>query len=500
MEENKKNSIQWSHISPLCLIRTLLSNLWMIISTALICGMAVSLVLTWFHKPEYTAKMTYSVNSRTTSSVTAGNLTSTREVAAVLTELLETDLIIDGIRKHDPRLADFNGVISAKQVGESNFIVVSVTASTPEAAFLALDALVDVFPNVADYISTRNIVNVMRNPSVSSYPSNSVNASSLSKTVALAGALLMAALLCYMSIKTDTIQTRTGARQQLDSPIIASICHERKNRTLKTILKRRNKQVQVFSPTTSFAYTEQISAICNQLEHESAARSRKVFMITGVGESEGKSTVAGNVAAALAMKGYKVALVDCDLRKPAQNHFFGNQYNSPLPLNKLLARPYSRDNLLQCMVPHEQLGLYMLFPINADGRSAELLSGDTMDTLIQQLRVFDYVIIDTPPMGMFPDAEILADKVDASMLVVRQDYTAACDVNDAVDALRRCRSGFLGCILNDMLVPPHYQYGYGNRYGYGSKYNYGGHRSGEGHAKAAGKRRSTSRDTSGKEM
>ena len=152
------------------------------------------------------------------------------------------------------------------------------------------------------------------------------------------------------------------------------------------------------------------------------------------------------------------------------------------------------------MVPHEQLGLYMLFPINADGRSAELLSGDTMDTLIQQLRVFDYVIIDTPPMGMFPDAEILAEKVDASMLVVRQDYTAACDINDAVDTLRRCRSGFLGCILNDMLVLPHYQYGYGSRYGYGSKYNYGGHRSGDGHSKTAGTRKSTSRDASGKEM
>ena len=59
MEENKRNSIQWSHISPLCLIRTLLSNLWMILATALICGMAVSLVLTWFFKPEYTAQMTY---------------------------------------------------------------------------------------------------------------------------------------------------------------------------------------------------------------------------------------------------------------------------------------------------------------------------------------------------------------------------------------------------------------------------------------------------------
>ena len=490
MENKQQHAIQWSHISPLCLLRTLISNLWVIIATALICSMAVTLVLTWFNPPKYTANMTYSVNSRTTSSVTAGNLTSTREVAAVLTELLETDLIVDGIRKSDPRLADFDGVITAKQVGQSNFIIVSATASTPEAAFLALDSLVEVFPNVADYISTRNVLNIMRNPAVSSTPSNLLNTSQLSRTAAILGAVIMAITLCYLSIRAETLLTRTGARQLLDSPIIASVCHEQKNRTLKTYLSRSAKQVHVFSPTTSFAYTEQISAICSQLEHESMARGRKVFMITGVGESEGKSTVAGNLAAALALKGHKVALVDCDLRKPAQNHFFQDVYNSPLPLNKLLAQPYTKDNLLQCMVPHEQLGLHMLFPIKADGRSSELLSGSTMATLIQQLRVFDYVIIDTPPMGMFPDAEILADRVDASMLVVRQDYTAACDVNDAIDSLRQYKSAFLGCILNDMLVSSHRRYGYGGgRYGYGGKYSYSGH------SRHSGKRKSTSKDT-----
>ena len=490
MENKQQKSIQWSHISPLCLARTLTANLWVIIATALICSMAVTLALTWFHPPKYTARMTYSVNSRTTSSVTAGNLTSTREVAAVLTELLETDLIVDGIRKSDPRLEEFDGVITASQVGQSNFIIVTATASTPEAAFLALDSLVEVFPTVADYISTRNVLNIIRNPAVSSIPSNQLNTSQLSRTAALLGAVLMAFTLCYLSIRSETIQTRTGARQLLDAPIIASVSHEQKNRTLKTFLRRSAKEVHVFSPTTSFAYTEQISAICSQLEHESAARGHKVFMITGVGESEGKSTVSGNVAAALALKGHKVALVDCDLRKPAQNHFFQNVYNSPLPLNKFLALPYTRDNLLQCMVPHEQLGLYMLFPIKADGRSAELLSGNTMATLIQQLRVFDYVIVDTPPMGMFPDSEILADRVDASLLVVRQDYTAACDVNDSIDTLRQYKSAFLGCILNDMLVSVHRKYGYGGgRYGYGGKYSYGGNS-----RHSSGKRKSGSRE------
>ena len=177
---------------------------------------------------------------------------------------------------------------------------------------------------------------------------------------------------------------------------------------------------------------------------------------------------------ALALKGHNVALVDCDLRKPAMNRFFGGVYSSEMPLNRMLGRPYSRENLLQCMVRNEQLGLYMLFPQGSDSRSTELVSSETMDQLIRQLRVFDYVIIDSPPMGMFPDAEVLADKSDASLMVVRQDYTAACDVNDAIDSLRQYHASFLGVVLNDMLVGPNGQYGYGTKYGRGSRYGYAG--------------------------
>ena len=474
----QKRMFNFSYVSPICLARCLLRNCWMIIATALVFAMTASFVLSWFYQPEYRASMTYAVNSRTTSAASSGNFSSTREVASVLSELAGTALMMDAIRAHDPRLESFNGVIKARQVGDSNLIQVTATADTPEEAFLSLIALVEVFPTLADYIASRSVLNILQNPTVSSFPSNAVDVSSVTKLAGILGAILMTGLLCYLSIRGETIQTRTGARQLLDAPILASVNREWKNRTLKSLIKNTNKQVQVFAPTTSFSYNEQISTICSQLEHESQARGHKIFMFTGVGESEGKSTIAGNVAAALALKGHNVALLDGDLRKPALNRLFDGVYSSDMPLNKMLARPFSKENLLSCMMRNEQIGLYMLFAVGYDSRSAELVSGDTATEVLNQLRVFDYVIVDTPPLGMFPDAEILADKVDASLLVVRQDYTPACDVNDAIDCLRRYKSSFLGVILNDMLETFRDRYGvrakYGStKYGYGERYGYG---------------------------
>lgn len=471
--KEKHHVFRLTHLSLPCIIRMLIQNLWVIIATALVFALALNLFLTWFHVPMYQASMTYAVNSRSSSYTSAGNLTSTREVASVLTELLTTDVMIDSIKKYDSRLKYFGGTIQASQVGESNFIVVTATDQTPERAFLALRALTAVFPEVADFVSSRNVLVIMRNPTVSSTPSNQTDTAGMLKKVGIAGAAMMVALLCFMTVRSETIQTRTGARELLDAPILASICHEQKNRTLKTIIKRSHKQVHVHAPTTSFTYTEQISTVCTHLEHEANANGHRIFMIAGVGENEGKSTVAANVAASLALKGHKVALVDADLRKPSMNRFFDKVYSSSLPLNKMLGMPFSVENVRQCMVLNEQLNLYMLFPVNSDARSSELLSGACMPLLLQQLRVFDFVILDTPPMGMFPDAEILADLVDASLLVVRQDYTSACDINDAVDSLNNSKSSFLGCVLNDMHSSGYSQYGYGAKYGYGGRYGYG---------------------------
>lgn len=453
-----------SDISLVCLIRTVIRNFWMVVVAALIFAMGSSLYLEWFHQPVYEASMTYVVTSRRSSYTSSNNLTATKGVAAVMTELINGNLMLGELKAASEDLASFSGTIEAKQVENTNLINITARASSPEAAFRAMKSLEEVFPSVSDLVSSSAVAQVVRKPTVATAAVNRVNRRDVALKSGVAGAVLMAALLCWLSITRETIQTREGARHKLDAPVVTTVYHEQKNRTLRQFLQRRKKGLQVFSPTISYAYAEQINVICSRLEQENATRNRRIFMVTGVGENEGKSTIAGNVAAMLAMKGKQVALVDADLRKPAMNKFFDGVYRSEIPLNRFLTQNYSRENFTKCMVKHPRLGLFMFFCENAVSNQLRLLTGDTMRQMLRQLRAFDYVIIDTPPMGMFADTHALADLVDATLMVVRQDYTSAWDLNEAVDVLRAADSDFLGCVLNGMTGGSLGGYGYG--YGY----------------------------------
>ena len=405
----RSKTIRLSDLSIRCLIRMLMRNIWMIAACGIIFAMAASLYVSWFHEPVYQATMTYAVTAREGSLSTTANATASREVAAVMTELLKTEVIAEKLPEVNRELTHFSGVIEAEQVGETNLINVTARAPSAEQAFLALDALVKVFPQLSDYLSESSVAQVIRNPVVSGYPVNAVNRSALMLRWGVLGAAAMAAALVWLSIARETVQTREGARRLLDASIVAVVDHERKNRTLRAALKNMNKGLLVFAPTTSAAYTEQINSICTRLEQENAARGHRVFLVTGVGENEGKSTIAANVASILAMKGKKVALVDGDLRKPAMRKFFDGAYQSELPFDQLLAHPYSRDAFRKCMVRHSKLGLYMFFAGAANKRSMKLLNSANMRAFLNDAKVFDYIIVDTPPMGFFPDAEALAE-------------------------------------------------------------------------------------------
>ena len=228
-------------------------------------------------------------------------------------------------------------------------------------------------------------------------------------------------------------------------------------------------------PAAGFYFTEEIQKLATRTVQAAERHHARVLLITSVAENEGKSTVAANLALALAQQDRKILLIDADLHKASQYKLFRRRVRKSDELAEYLS---GRAELQVEYLARKNL--YTLFSVEPQPDASELLASERMRAMLMQLREeMDLIILDTPPMALFSDAEALAELADLSLLVVRQDCVAAKRLNDAADTLKQCRAHFLGCVFNDVRRMPSsgggygYQYGYGYRYGHSRGYGYG---------------------------
>jgi succinoglycan biosynthesis transport protein ExoP len=190
----------------------------------------------------------------------------------------------------------------------------------------------------------------------------------------------------------------------------------------------------------------------------------QIIALTSASPSEGKTTVASNLAAALADINQNVLLIDADMRRPRQHHIFGVEntegLSSLLRGHTPIVEPPSSPAIVETQVP----GLCLLSSGPAVSNASNLLYSPRLAEILRAARgEFDYILIDTPPMMQLADARIISQHCDTVILVVRAGKTTR-------DAARAARQKFaqdgtpvLGVILNDW-VPGVNGYGYDSKY------------------------------------
>lgn len=206
---------------------------------------------------------------------------------------------------------------------------------------------------------------------------------------------------------------------------------------------------------------------------------KNVILVTSTMSGEGKTFIASNLAVSLALLGKKVVIVGLDIRKPGLNKVFHISQRQR-GITQYLSSPQDTDltGLIQPSGVHPNLDVLPggVVPPNP----TELVARPALDEAITLLRSrYDYVVLDTAPIGMVTDTQLIARTADVSLYVCRADYTHKNDYRLINELQQQKRLPALCTVINglDMTQKKYgYYYGYGKYgryYGYGKKYGYG---------------------------
>ena len=207
--------------------------------------------------------------------------------------------------------------------------------------------------------------------------------------------------------------------------------------------------------------------------------NQKVVLITSTTSGEGKSFVAANLAISFALLGKKVVIVGLDIRKPELNKAFQMSHKED-GITRYLADPEHTDLMSLLQQSNVTPNLYILPGGAIPPNPTELVARESLPQAIDILKKhFDYIILDTAPIGMVTDTQLISRVANASIYVCRADYTHKADYTLINELGEQKKLPNLCTIINGLDMKKkkygyYYGYGkYGKYYGYGKKYGYG---------------------------
>lgn len=194
----------------------------------------------------------------------------------------------------------------------------------------------------------------------------------------------------------------------------------------------------------------------------SVDRPVKSIVLTSSVPNEGKSTVAYNLAQAIASSGKRTLIVECDMRRRSLADMVGARAR-----HGIYAVLSGQVELDEALVATSHRNLFFLDSEPHIPNPADILSSQRFRKLVAQMESdFDYVVIDTPPVGTFVDAAIIATLADATALLVRERFVKRAELQNAYDQLKKADANVIGVIMNMCEAESsEYYYAYYNKEG-----------------------------------
>ena len=430
------------------------------------------------YQPVYSASTTFLVQSKTNTANTYSSLGNSMSIAQTLKTVLESSQLQSTVAEK-MGYKKFPGTIYCSIVDETNIMTVGVTSDSPIKAYKVLNEALDTYPIFTKSMISRVVLKTLEPARVPSYPGNASEAFRFMGFGFLGGMIVMVAFYGVRSFFKDTIKKESDIEKKLNIKKMISIPRQKKKLKFREKVKGVKKSLSLMNPVIDFAFRESFKKLRRLVVSDSRNNNRKIYSVTSSLENEGKTTIAVNLALDLGKMDCKVLLIDADLRKPAVSKFL----ERPVPQGESIVDFLMGKARLSDIYHYDEIMKITIMGCNkGTPRANELITSDKMKYLLDTARKeFDYIVMDTPPLGFVADAEDIMKLSDAAMIVVRRDIATAITVNDSIDLIMDTGVHIMGCVYNEAESVPltggavygKYGYGYGYGYGYKSKYGYG---------------------------
>ena len=484
------------------LFRSVMSRAWLVGLLAVLCAVLAFGITFFFITPQYESTAMFYVNNSNLSlgdasvSITSGDLTTSRNLVDSYIVILETrETLVDVIdyARVNRTYREVRDMLTSAAVNETEIFQVTVTSPDPQEAAKIANAIAYILPRRIGTIidgTSAEVVDaaiVPTKPSSPSYTRNTVLGF-------LMGFALTVGMIVLREVFDTTIRLEEDLSQTCRHPILAAVPDMTapgkggsaygygRSKKGKYAAAAQQSRLAVIGPNISFAASEAYKTLRTKLQFSFADENNcRVIGLSSALSGEGKSLTAVNLAYTLSQLDKKVLLVDCDMRRPTLAEKLGiMKYPG---LSNFLSRQCALEDLVQeCALKEGENPVHVITAGQNPPNPMELLSSDRMAKALDTLRgVYDYVILDLPPVGEVSDAMAIAKQTDGILLVVRQNYCDRSVLSDAVQQFAFIQAKVLGVVFNCTVESSgngyykrYYKHYYKRCRGYGRSYETGG--------------------------
>ena len=484
MDEKTINKNEEIEIDLSRVFGAVLNKAWLVAVVAVLCAVLAFLGTFFFITPQYQSSAMFYVNNNSLSVGNASLSLSSSDISAsrglvktyiVILDTRETLLDVIDYAGVDRTYGQLRAMIEAEAVDNTEVFQVVVTSSDPQEAEKIANAIAYILPKRISSIVEGTSAKVVDAAVAASRPSSP----SYSKNTLLGfviGFALTVAVIVLRELFDVSVRAEEDIEQVCKHPVLAAVpdmaapskggYYYGYGSKKKTALSRDQKMPLV-GADISFSASEAYKLLRTKLQYSFADEENcRIIGISSAMTGEGKSLTAVNLAYTLSQLDKRVLLIDCDMRRPS--------LSAKLPIAKkpglsgFLSGQNNLENLIQlCGLKDEEKAFHVIAAGQNPPNPVELLSSARMAKMLNKLRsVYDYVILDLPPIGEVSDALAVAKETDGILLVVRQNYCNRIALSAAVRQFEFVESRLLGVVYN---CASEETGGYGNKY-YNKKY------------------------------